>query len=307
MAAGEWKSNKGNYMKKMLLGALAVAVACAVSVGAAPAAYAAPAYGKVKVAVTQDYGDAQEVLKLVNSNRKKAHLSKLKMDKSLTKAAIQRAAEVGIFVPFKSPHRRPNGKLSGSVNGKISYECCAEGYQSPAAVMKGWMGSPPHRRGILLSSAKSVGIGCVRTGGGDTIWTLEFSGSKAKKVQKSKKVVSYTKTVKAKSAYLKSKFFKMASSAYGDFEVGQPGKMSVYYSSKYNVTNTGISPKSFKWKSSNPSVISITQTGAVKANAAGSATITATSKKGPKITVKKTVRVVAQLDGDDWAFALGDI
>lgn len=278
-------------MKKALLAVLVIAVASAITVGAVPAAYAAPAYGNVKVTVTQDYGDAQKVLKYINVERKKAHLSKLKLDKSLTKAAIQRAAEVGVYVPWTSPHMRPNGKKSTTVNSKIVYECCAEGYSTPEDVVAGWMDSPSHRAGILLSSAKSVGIAGVMTGDGFGIWVLEFSNSKASKVEKSKKSVTYSKTVKAKSKYLKSKFFKIVAPNDGVYLVGDSAKLGVIYSSKYNVTLTGISPKSFKWKSSNPKVISVSKSGKISAKALGSAIITGKLKSGPKVTIKKKLLV----------------
>ena len=48
------------------------------------------------------------------------------MDRGLTNSAIMRGFETTIYIPETSPHRRPNGKLSKSINKKIIYENCAQ-------------------------------------------------------------------------------------------------------------------------------------------------------------------------------------
>lgn len=61
----------------------------------------------VKVQVTQNYAEAQQILKLINKQRAKRGLRKLKLDKNLTKSAAKRAAELTVYIPESSPHRRP--------------------------------------------------------------------------------------------------------------------------------------------------------------------------------------------------------
>ena len=163
----------------------------------------------VKVSVTVDYSEAREVLRLINVQRTKRGLSKLKLDKSLCDSAVRRAAELTIYVPETSPHKRPNGKSNRTINKKLIYECCAEEYESPKSVMKGWMSSPPHKKGILLSNAKSVGIGCVTSKNGTKYWTLEFGSSAAQKKVSSKGKISKTLKISAKSTYLKKKHFRL--------------------------------------------------------------------------------------------------
>ena len=193
---------------------------------------------KVSVSVTQDYKSAQYVLKLINQRRKKAGLAAVKLDTALTKSAMQRAAEVGIYVPQGSPHRRPNGALVRTLNGKINYEICAEatGYATNAEIVKGWMQSPPHKKGILLKSARSVGIACVKAGPSYYIWVCEFSSSKAAKVLTStKQGVAYNKTVVAKSGYLAKKYFTLGAfdseggGSYTDLWVGYPETLKVVF------------------------------------------------------------------------------
>ena len=150
----------------------------------------------VYVKVTQDYAQTQQVLKYVNKERAKRGLKKVKLDKKLTNSAIARAAEVSIMVPLTSPHRRPNGKLVRSINSKISYECALESEMyTPKAAVALWMSSPSHKKGILLKSAKSVGIASVTTIDGYQIWMLDFSNSKAKSVVKAKNKKTVTKNI----------------------------------------------------------------------------------------------------------------
>ena len=290
-----------NMVRRLMCVAVSIAVAgCfALFINAVPA-HAATSYGEVKIVVNQSYGEAQQVLKLINKERKKAGLGKLKMDKALTKSSIQRAAEVGVYVPWTSPHRRPNGKLATTANRRFVYECCAEGQGLDSEdIVERWMDSPSHRAGILLKSAKSVGIACVTFYGvgisSDRIWVLNFSNTKAKSVQKSKKWVTYTKKVKAKSAYLKKKFFSMYCA---EMQIaGSQHSAFISLSSKYNVTTTRVAVGSFKWKSSNPSIATVSKKGVVTAIAPGKVTITAQMKKNPKIKIKKTIEVFD--DGQD--------
>lgn len=260
----------------------------------------------VKLKATQNYGDAQKVLKLINKQRSKRGLRKLKLDKGLTKSAAQRAAELTVYIPETSPHRRPNGRLTKSINGKIIYECCAEGYETPGSVVSGWMSSPPHKRGILLSSAKSVGIGCITTGSGEKYWTLELSSSNASKKEKRKKALSSTYKVSSKAEYLKKKNFSISlldQSAYDPYSlptvyVGESSKVAVYFTNKFGF-NTPLKGSCFTWRSSNPSVVAIDKNGKITPKKAGTVTITAKMKGSMNYTFKTKFYVENYDDYDD--------
>lgn len=88
------------------------------------------ASGKLSISGEQNYKYSQQLLQMINKERKKAGLSVLKLDKILTNAAITRAIELSVYIPQSSPHRRPNGELSKSVNNQICYEDCLESYGS---------------------------------------------------------------------------------------------------------------------------------------------------------------------------------
>lgn len=288
-------------LRRVLRGLLAMLLLSCLVVQAPVSAYAAATL-KVSVSVEQDYKAAQTVLKLINARRKKAGLPAVKLDAGLTKAAIQRAAEVGIYTPQESPHRRPNGKLARSVNRKISYEICAEStgsYRlSDSLIVEGWMQSPPHKKGILLKSARSVGIACIKVGPGSYVWVCEFGNAKAAKVLKStKQGVKANKTVVAKAGYLAKKYFRLSmiiagkEEPYSDVSVGYPETLAPIFEGRYVYGPTSVNPRSFSWKSSNPSIATVSATGVVTARASGKVTITATMKSRPTIKLKKTLTI----------------
>lgn len=53
-------------------------------------------------------------------------------------------------------------------------ENIAKGHRTPAEVVKGWMGSTPHRKAILDCAAKAVGVGVARAKDGALLWTQDF-------------------------------------------------------------------------------------------------------------------------------------
>ncbi len=128
-----------------------------------------------------NYGYAQEVLRLVNEERKSRGRSALVMTKALTDAAMKRAAETEVVCD--ATHRRPNGEecltavpWEGSFGENIAW-----GYGSPKEVVDGWMESPGHKAAILSANFTSIGIGCFLEDDSAFIrWTQDFSGGKGK-------------------------------------------------------------------------------------------------------------------------------
>ena len=256
----------------------------------------------VKVSVTVDYSEAREVLRLINVQRTKRGLSKLKLDKSLCDSAVRRAAELTIYVPETSPHKRPNGKSNRTINKKLIYECCAEEYESPKSVMKGWMSSPPHKKGILLSNAKSVGIGCVTSKNGTKYWTLEFGSSAAQKKVSSKGKISKTLKISAKSTYLKKKHFRLGVGGNllrmylqdTRINVGDTVGLFPYYENNYYML-TRLRPSDYTWSSEDPSVATVDSNGNLTTIKTGTVTIYATMKESPKYKLKVELEVIDPL------------
>ena len=105
---------------------------------------------------TRKYGNAFEVLNIVNQERAKEGLSPLKMESSLLESAMQRAAEISVVFS----HSRPTGLDCFSINPKINGENIAYGQSNPSHVMNSWMNSSGHRGNILGSGYTTIGIGC---------------------------------------------------------------------------------------------------------------------------------------------------
>lgn len=105
-----------------------------------------------------------EVLRLVNIERKKAGLNELTMtNTNLLKAAQRRANEIA--VRYNPPHTRLDGRSWSTVLAEYNVfwratgENMAAGYQTPAEVVEGWMNSPGHRANILNEDFNQIGIG----------------------------------------------------------------------------------------------------------------------------------------------------
>lgn len=283
------------------IGSIALAaVMLFTGVGASQSEVKAASTGKLSVTGTQNYADAQEVLKEVNKYRKKYGRKALKMDKGLTNSAITRGLELCIYIPETSPHRRPNGKLSRTVNKKIIYEDCSESAgMTPKQIVKGWMDSPTHKKGILLSNAKSVGVAAttvVSPNGYDAqTWVLDFSASKAKKVEKSKSKKKVMKNIVTKNKYLNKKYFKLQTESRWMYFTTEKYKVMPTYQGammkKYGIYPTVINASSFKWSSSNPSVATVSSAGILTAKKPGKVTITVKLKTGTKVSFSQTIQI----------------
>lgn len=291
-------------MRKLSRRIASVALAAAMlftTAGAAQTEVEAASTGKLSVTGYQNYNDAQKVLKEVNKYRKKYGRKALKMDQGLTNSAITRGFETTIYIPETSPHRRPNGKLAKTINKKIIYENCAQSAgMTPKQIVKGWMNSSSHKKGILLSNAKSVGVAAItvvtKDGYDANTWVLDFSSSKAGKVEKSKKKKKFTKNIVTKNEYLKKSYLKM-NSRYGTIWETETMPMKQTYQGKkmkeYGVYPTVINASSFtSWKSSKPSVATVDSKGKITGKKAGTTTISAKLKTGTKITISKKIKVV---------------
>lgn len=134
------------------------------------------AVGSVE-AITRDQA-AEEIVELVNIERKKAGLPPVKLSRELYRPAMIRAREI-----VKSfSHTRPNGLPFNSVFYGITYrtvgENLAAGQTSSEMVMQQWMDSPGHRANILNKKFKYLGVAYLYSGKGKYkhYWVQEFKG-----------------------------------------------------------------------------------------------------------------------------------
>ena len=123
----------------------------------------------------------QQILDSVNEQRRLAGVPELQMDMSLTRAARQRAVEIGTY--YDSRHLRTNlGAASTVMNDfGISYyafgENIAAGYSTVSRVMNEWIQSTPHYNNIVNSRYSAIGIGVYQSSDGRWFWVQDFKDS----------------------------------------------------------------------------------------------------------------------------------
>ena len=117
-----------------------------------------------------------EVLRLTNLERLAAGLTPLTATEALQLATDIRADEVKAYFN----HTRPNGTSCFTVLDELGIpyytaaENIASGYQTPAAVVAGWMNSAGHRKNIMNSALGHMGVG-----ESDRAWVQLFTDAPA--------------------------------------------------------------------------------------------------------------------------------
>lgn len=131
-------------------------------------------FGDVTDETTRNYIEA--VVTLVNRERNKVGLQYLMIYTDLVNGANIRAKEI----TDSYSHTRPNGSACFTVlREKYGWmgENIAAGYQSPEAVVQGWINSEGHRKNILNPNFKKIGVGYYNKPNSDMVnyWVQMFS------------------------------------------------------------------------------------------------------------------------------------
>ena len=117
----------------------------------------------------------EDVLNLVNQERAIVNLGPLAEDSKLTTAArahSQDMAQQGYFSHTSLDGRSPFQRITAAgYQYNFAGENIAVGFQSPQAVMNGWMNSSGHKANILGSNYCDIGIGYEANG---RHWTQNF-------------------------------------------------------------------------------------------------------------------------------------
>lgn len=119
---------------------------------------------------------AAEVLRLVNLERETAGLSKLSGLEALKTAADIRAKEISAVFA----HVRLDGTSPRTVftDNKLNYshvgENIAQGYTDPAALVKAWMNSTPHKNVILRAEYTNAELGYYKNDSGRIFCSMLF-------------------------------------------------------------------------------------------------------------------------------------
>ena len=118
-----------------------------------------------------------EVVRLVNARRAAAGLSALSSDWQLARVARYKSQDMhdrGYFSHTSPTYGSPFDMMRAfGISYRTAGENIARGYQTPQAVVEGWMNSPGHRANILNASFTRIGVGYVSDG---RYWTQMFTG-----------------------------------------------------------------------------------------------------------------------------------
>ena len=125
----------------------------------------------------RDYDWANDALAATNEARKSANLNVLKMDAELQEAAMKRAYEIALYFD----HTRPNGKSFYTMVDSNTMSASAENIAANVSngtycVNEVWMKSAGHKKNILGSDWKSIGIGVakIENGGAGTYLAVQM-------------------------------------------------------------------------------------------------------------------------------------
>ena len=130
----------------------------------------------VTISGTYDYDKAYEVFQLVNKERKAEGLNELKFDVDISNAAMERSAELSLYLS----HTRPDMSDCGTVlkdirSGDLMQgENIAAGQTTAEYAMNGWMNSAGHKANIMSKNYNTIGIGCYKDSYGNLYWTQIF-------------------------------------------------------------------------------------------------------------------------------------
>ena len=121
----------------------------------------------------------QQVLSLVNENRRRGGCGDLSLDRRLIVAAYGHAADMARRGYFA--HESPNGEGTGDRVHDAGYrwtrygENIARGQDSPYEVVDGWMHSAVHRENIMDCRLHQMGIGLAFGVGRTPYWVQDFA------------------------------------------------------------------------------------------------------------------------------------
>lgn len=123
---------------------------------------------------------AEQVLKLVNEERKKQGLKSLTLSASLNKVASLKSKDMRDNNYFSHQSPTYGSPFEMMQQFGITYKTAGEniggGQQTAQDVMDAWMNSSGHRANILGKNYTELGVGYVTGGSYRTYWTQEFIG-----------------------------------------------------------------------------------------------------------------------------------
>jgi uncharacterized protein YkwD len=115
------------------------------------------------------------VVELVNQARRRGRLRMLGDDAYLARFATSRSAAMAADRRLSHSGWERALRRAGLTDDVLG-ENVAYNYDTPEAVMSGWLKSDGHRENILRPVFKRIGVGCVIDPRGRRWWTQDFAG-----------------------------------------------------------------------------------------------------------------------------------
>ena len=112
----------------------------------------------------------ETLLGLINQERANNGLAPLTVDQELVRAATVRAQEASV----SWSHTRPDGTPFWTVSDWTNAEDLAKGFQSPRALLDGWLASPTHKDIIFDGSLSLIGLYAYTNENGVVYVAAEF-------------------------------------------------------------------------------------------------------------------------------------
>lgn len=131
---------------------------------------------KIEIKNSPNSDFAEEVIKLINEERKKNGVTLLKIDHTLMNNAYTRSTELETSFSHKRPNGEPGYTFVLDLDYSIVGENIAAGQTTPEEVVNAWMNSPGHRSNILNPEFTHTGVGCYIASDGWVYWTQLFGG-----------------------------------------------------------------------------------------------------------------------------------
>lgn len=244
----------------------------------------------LKISGTYNYASGQEMIEYINAERSQKGVGTLVLDKELTDAAMQRAAEIAI--EFK--HTRPDGQSCFTVCSKASGENIAAGNSTAAATYTQWENSSGHYANMTNSSFSSIGIGHFKHNGVN-YWVQLFSRNDAvtAETRTGTEAITTEVSIVEKEGYgIRFNIRDLSDGETLELNGGdkfqlKAGMINAGWTSVYGVFDAS----SFEWSSSNTSVATVSSSGLITCKGSGNAVITATAKDGSNTAVSIDVKV----------------
>ena len=233
---------------------------------------------KLTISGTNRYDFVNQVVNLVNKERKSNGLGNVTIDKELTEAAMERALEISLYLE----HSRPGTGDCFTISSKAMAENIAGGQSSPESVMDSWMNSTTHKSNILGKNYKSIGIGCFEKDG-TLYWVQLFGNSNASgTVATNSQKVTKTKLL----YYYYAENLSSNISSNKRYKVGETINVVPYLiNAAWSGARISLLPTEVSFSSSDTSVMTVDKNGNMKGLKAGTANLII--KLGPGIETIK--------------------